>query len=53
MVESNLMCQHMTSVVITKYIERKVTRKGGGASLYVSEKCLYSEMAYHYIVNDL
>ena len=51
--ESNLMCQPMTSVVITKYIERKVTRIGGGAYLFVSEKCLYSEMADHYIVNDL
>ena len=28
------------------------TRKGGGVSLFVSEKCIYSEMANHCMVND-
>ena len=28
------------------------THKGGGVSLFVSEKCIYSEMANHCMVND-
>ena len=47
-----LMCQPMASVVITMYIEREVHAKVVVFPSLCQNKCIYSEMANHCMVND-